>query len=674
MCVQFYVFYQETQPELLGYFNEYKIADCKIIRNSGKRSLKLIENGERSSEVDAEIRLVTSTETFSLLLHEDDSFGDISIETHFFKGIPKKHGTRTMYYNGVLKDNSLRSFVTGYVHRNVFSGYIVNENNTYFVDPLIHFSPNDTFSQKVTIYQEENLNLTHWSTLSDSFSSFPLWKRLHGKANINMKRIIASENTDFGNQKDLFCEIEIVADHTLYIYFKRDIQKLKAYIYLHVKYADKIFRTTDFNMDGKPDGIRISIAKISVYETPYDDNYPMVEALNLEQYLMKLLYRKQTSPFCLSITMSYLPFKGPAIGQAFKPDLSMPNFFSGICEKPLLDYDDNETMLYFNVGVVNLRISNKTLLPLGITALAFTHEIGHGFGSDHDPMVPHMCSPSMSTGKYLMYPKTLQAPLQRSQFSPCSRIAIANIIRLKGGCLKTKNATCGNAIREGDEECDCGKKTTCHSIDPCCTPSDAEAPEIGCTLKNSSSECSPKENTCCKENCTVSNDTNLLCYSDSFLCLMSYCDGIHPECPEPVNDFSICPTKPLLCNGSICNSSVCWQLGLQECFCWEDKKSECLICCQQEGRCVPALTLGLFNSSEASSYVHEEGTACNYGVDKCDDMGNCISEKRRRGRFSRILLGLTLISFAAIVLLGITMYFLRNRMNLRHLFLLRNHI
>ena len=29
---------------------------------------------------------------------------------------------------------------------------------------------------------------------------------------------------------------------------------------------------------------------------------------------------------------------------------------------------------------------------------------------------------------------------------------------------------CGNGIKEWDEECDCGNNSTCHEIDPCCTP------------------------------------------------------------------------------------------------------------------------------------------------------------------------------------------------------------
>ncbi|KAG8200474.1 hypothetical protein JTE90_000554 [Oedothorax gibbosus] len=379
---------------------------------------------------------------------------------------------------------------------------------------------------------------------------------------------------------------------------------------------------------------------MSVYKTPYDDNYPMIEAFTLEQYLTKLLYRKQTYPFCLSISMSYLPLKGPAIGQAFKPDLTPPNYFSGICENPIKDFDTN-TMLHFNVVAVNLRISTFPLLPLAITTLAFTHVIGLAFGSDHDPTVHHICSPAK--GKYLMYPKTLPTSIQRSEFSPCSRISMAEIIRLKGGCLKKRKATCGNAIREDGEECDCGTKSTCRTIDPCCTPSDTEQPEVGCTFRKENNfefECSPKESSCCTENCKISNYTSLMCYSDSFLCLQRFCDGVNSECPEPENDLAICPTKAMVCDGTICSSSVsvCWQLGLQECFCRGDVLNECYICCQQEGNCVPAFTLRLFNGS-STPYVHEEGTPCNYNVSKCDGKGKCVEvEKKRKNRFWRLIL------------------------------------
>ncbi|KAG8200475.1 hypothetical protein JTE90_000555 [Oedothorax gibbosus] len=623
----------------------------------------------RSLQGDTEIHLKTSNETFILMLHEDSSFAMINIDPEMLSNETyQEDDTETKYYVGVLKNYSLRSYVTGYVSRNLFSGYIVNESATLFVEPLKSLSLNDTAAQKVTIYQGKNIKLSYWINSSNSIVNIS--SILLGRYNMALNRSIKYEDIDLANHtKDLFCEVEVVADYTLYNFFNKNIQKLKAYIYLHVKYADKVFRKTDFNMDGKTDGIRISIAKISVYKTPYDDNYPMIEAVTLEQYLTKLLYRKQTYPFCLSISMSYLPFKGPAIGQAFKPDLTPPNFFSGICEKPIEDLDNNENMLHFNVAAVNLRISTFPLLPLAITTLAFTHEIGHAFGSDHDPTILHMCSPA--TGKYLMYPKTLPTPIQRSEFSPCSRISIAKIIRLKGGCLKTRNATCGNAIREDGEECDCGTKSTCGIIDPCCTPSDVEPPEIGCTFrKKNSFECSPKESACCTENCTTSNDTSLTCYSDSFLCLKSFCDGVNPECPEPEKDFAICPTKAVACNETICNSSLCQQLGLQECFCWGDAKNECYICCQQESNCVPASTLGLFNGS-LTPYVHEEGTSCNYNASKCDGEGRCVTEYRKKHRSRRIFWSLMFVGLFAVVALAVTMHLVRKRVN-RPLLLLRN--
>ena len=43
---------------------------------------------------------------------------------------------------------------------------------------------------------------------------------------------------------------------------------------------------------------------------------------------------------------------------------------------------------------------------------------------------------------------------------------------LQYSCISESNAFCGNQIREGDEDCDCGSSDadTCASIDPCCEP------------------------------------------------------------------------------------------------------------------------------------------------------------------------------------------------------------
>ncbi|XP_055942932.1 disintegrin and metalloproteinase domain-containing protein 10-like [Argiope bruennichi] len=560
----------------------------------------------------------------------------------------------------------------GYLHEDTFCGTVLEGGDTYFVQPVPFLKPTAKFSNKVVIYKTENLNL---SLANQTFVSS--WHFLSRISNVTINSTVEREGINFKNKTaDLFCEIEIVADHTLYQFFEEDSDKLSAYMYLHAKHADKIFRKTDFNMDGKPDGIRISVARIDIYKAANELNYPMTSAETLSDYLTKFVTREQEPEFCLSISMSYRSFRGSAIGEAFRPDATYPNIAGGICEQTLIDQHEN--VMNFNVAAINLRLEDKPLLPLAITLLAFTHEIGHGFGSDHDDPTYKPCSPEAPVGKYLMHPKAIPANEQRPEFSPCSRIAMRGVLSKKGDCLKPKDPKCGNGIKEGFEECDCGWSEICNTLDPCCNPSNVEFPIIGCTLKGNDSQCSPKEGDCCTEKCTVIKKPETVCYSDASNCITSYCDGVSPDCPVPERNISEypCHINPLTCKD--CNETVCALKGLEECHCIHNILLECLICCKTDDGCVPASSVGILNPA-GGKYIHKSGTRCNYGIFYCDAAGRCVNpgmtEQPAKHKKSIVLVVfLALLAVIATGIFFVILYTSAPAINLENLFLSRNHI
>ncbi|KAJ1678955.1 hypothetical protein EV182_003017, partial [Spiromyces aspiralis] len=101
------------------------------------------------------------------------------------------------------------------------------------------------------------------------------------------------------------------------------------------------------------------------------------------------------------------------------------------------------------------------------------HEIGHNFGAIHDCTKDNcngknggttdccQCDSCNCDGKYIMNPSN---PVSTDDFSVCSVRAICNGIKQSGSsCLHDpgerttlSTAMCGNGIKEGDEECDCG--------------------------------------------------------------------------------------------------------------------------------------------------------------------------------------------------------------------------
>ncbi|GBM33691.1 Disintegrin and metalloproteinase domain-containing protein 10 [Araneus ventricosus] len=652
------------------YLSSYEMAECQVVKYKNKRSVNSMRSEDMNLDRTIEIKLKSASKTFNLLLFEDKLFNNISFSSSLASEDRIGKNSFTRFYEGVLKDKPLRTSVIGYLHGGTFCGTVFEENATYFIQPFKLLKPIATFSNKVVIYKSENLNLPFENNSSEFLSRI---------SNVTINSTIIREGISFENKtSDLFCEIEIVADHTLYQFFKEDSDQLSAYLYLHAKHADKIFRKTDFNMDGKPDGIRISVAGMYIYKAANDSNYPMISAVTLSDYLTKFVTRKQEPQFCLSISMSYRSFRGSTIGEAFRPDMTYPNIAGGICEQTLTDQDENR--VNFNVAAINLRLEEKPLLPLAVTLLAFTHEIGHGFGSDHDDPMYKPCSPDRPIGKYLMHPKTLPANEQRPEFSPCSRRAMRGVLRERGGCLKPKTPTCGNGIKEDSEECDCGWTAICDSIDPCCNPSDVQFPAIGCTFKGNDSECSHKESDCCTENCTVNTDTETLCYSGTSKCIASYCDGIDPECPVPkenLMDYS-CSLKPLTCKDGACNESVCALKNREECNCTHNILQECLICCRTDEGCVPASDVGILNPA-GGKYVRRRGTPCSFGIYHCDAGGRCVDpniveKPAKRKRSVVLVIFLSLLAVIATGIFFLVLYKSASAINLENLLLLRNHI
>ncbi|KAJ3149345.1 hypothetical protein HDU86_006980 [Geranomyces michiganensis] len=177
--------------------------------------------------------------------------------------------------------------------------------------------------------------------------------------------------------------------------------------------------------------------------------------------------------------------------------------------------------------------------------MVVAHEIGHNFGAIHDcsglsgqcpctdPEVCQCCPCNDATsscdckGRFIMHP-TDSSTL--NQFSPCSITSICGAYPKFGTCLKEPGALstvttgiCGNGIREGNEQCDCGSAAEC-AADPCCS--------TGCVLKPAA-KCSDKNDQCCASCQLKANGT--VCRSSSGVCdIAEKCDGTSPTCPLDV--------------------------------------------------------------------------------------------------------------------------------------------
>lgn len=163
------------------------------------------------------------------------------------------------------------------------------------------------------------------------------------------------------------------------------------------------------------------------------------------------------------------------------------------------------------------------------------HEIGHSFGAQHDCSSSgcnsqcRSCSPNCDCqSQYLMNP--LDNAISNN-FSPSSISDICNGILTLGSCLQNPSAlslisegVCGNEIKEGNEQCDCGSASgsSCQS-NPCCDGAT-------CKLKPNM-QCDPLNDACCSATCSIL-PASTICHKGDGICDNTVsCPGTNATCP-----------------------------------------------------------------------------------------------------------------------------------------------
>ncbi|KAI8911484.1 Metallo-peptidase family M12-domain-containing protein [Gorgonomyces haynaldii] len=231
------------------------------------------------------------------------------------------------------------------------------------------------------------------------------------------------------------------------------------------------------------------------------------------------------------------------------------------------------------------------------------HEIGHNFGAQHDctssscpcsatdgtcsNCVP--CSPNCDCkGQFMMHPLENSAT---DSFSPgtinqiCTTTAGIRCLKDPSTFTAITSGVCGNGIKEGNEQCDCGLPGSC--TDTCC---DAAT----CKLK-AGAVCADGNDSCCSQCRLRSNGT--LCHPSAGVCDKTmYCDGVSVSCP--LNSFfpdgqscttasgasaqcasGVCTSRDLQCraSGIVTTVSACPQFSTSCTLNCQDSRGQCYV-------------------------------------------------------------------------------------------------
>ncbi|CAG9795317.1 unnamed protein product, partial [Diatraea saccharalis] len=387
----------------------------------------------------------------------------------------------------------------------------------------------------------------------------------------------------------------------------------------HVQKVNAIYKVTDFNQDGKPDNITFMIKRIKVHtlDALKEPSYRFPNNYGVEKYL-ELFSEEDYDAFCLAYMFTYRDFEMGTLGLAWTGDLKNAG---GVCEK---NGHYRGSMKSLNTGIVTLLNYGKHVPP-AVSHVTLAHEIGHNFGSPHDPEV---CTPFGEDGNYIMFARATSGDRKNNnKFSPCSLRAIDPVLNNKArspkGCFtEPQPAICGNGVVEEGEECDCGWASEC--TDVCCRPQAPRPHYKPCTLTEHS-VCSPSQGPCCTASCTLKFGDK--CRSDNGCRDAAHCDGKRAACPASRHkpNRTRCD-KELVCYMGECTGSICLAYGLESCQCAprkEDPRSACELCCRKPGG--PCLSSFHWNAApyDVPDMYAKPGTPCNDYNGYCDVFQRC---------------------------------------------------
>ncbi|XP_063412810.1 ADAM 17-like protease [Mytilus trossulus] len=504
---------------------------------------------------------------------------------------------------------------------NLLSTYITTADDIYIIEPSWRVLGEST-NHSLIAYRKSDVKLeelhhggekVRFCAQDDKYDKshnraseyFLQMAALNTQTQTGQSRVKRENIKSFGTKR--VCKLFLVADYE----FHKNVGDGRAhttanYIIGTLNKVNEIFRRTKWPDDNSDlIGLGFEIAELQIHQNYSTEkghyNYGPMKNWTANTLLQAFSRDEQFRGFCLAHLFTFHKFERGVLGLAYISSHKEKDP-GGLCSWDFFHQGHNSML---NTGLSTSKNSKGHRILSLEAALVTSHELGHNWGSEHDPDTSDCAPPSERGGHYLMYPYAVTGYDQNNKFfSQCSKQYISKVLESKGPRCFTESSDvtfCGNGKLEEDEECDAG-----YYGDNCC--------DRDCKLKPGAI-CSGWNYECCVRSTCKIADKNTSCGVENTLDCKgdAVCNGSSLNCPEPRIKNN---GRPCI-DGGICKDGVCLNFceikGKVPCICDPETGYACFKCCK-------------YNTTNSTCQVDErmveltDGRPCYHGY--CES-GHC---------------------------------------------------
>lgn len=339
-------------------------------------------------------------------------------------------------YTGFLADD--RSVTVSAHHEDgVLSAVMRFPRELYVVEPAWrHLSPDTNCSMLVYRASDVLGSRINHMDVGLNIGSLGI---LSGKGDFNdsLHRLVAVASEKSRQKRagveGKICLLFVVVDYDFYREVGVTERNTVLYLTQLLHNVHQRYRKTVWEAKGMTGyGLRVAKMLIHTEYTSTPGHYNLNKTWGSREKLRAFIrHARDMTTFCLAHLFTSTAFTNHVHGVAVtaSPDPSDPQ---GICGPSFYDAVTG-SMVSANAAATTARTSAGFLLKIPLE-LVISHEIGHNWGANHDPVTAE-CSPATG-GKFLMSdrgPGGYEANNER--FSPCSKRDVASVLKTKSRCF-----------------------------------------------------------------------------------------------------------------------------------------------------------------------------------------------------------------------------------------------